>query len=184
MNRKEIGILAAIIITLIISRLIPHAPNFTSSLAGLIFAGFALRKTTLAIIILAGYYLTDLFINNVYYSGNSANFQWTSQAFLWIYVSLMISFLLSCFLSSRLESPFGLLGISVISSLVFFLLSNFGVWTENFLYPLTFSGLAACYLAALPFLLNELAASVFFVTMFYFVYWKIRAGDSKLKLAS
>jgi hypothetical protein len=47
--------------------------------------------------------------------------------------------------------PFVLPVLSLSASMLFFLASNFGVWTEGLLYPRTFSGLAACYVAAIPF---------------------------------
>jgi hypothetical protein len=42
-------------------------------------------------------------------------------------------------------------GLSVGASTVFFLTSNLATWAEGLLYPLTLSGLAACYWAAIPF---------------------------------
>ncbi|NOT38094.1 MAG: hypothetical protein HOP11_12030 [Saprospiraceae bacterium] len=172
MSRRDLGILSAILITLIISRIIPHAPNFTSTAAGLIFAGAVLRKPHFSLIILAGYFLCDLLINNTLYASNSSSFQWTSQAIGWIYASLLISFFISRHLSENLESPFKLLGISVTSSLVFYALSNFGVWNEGLLYTRDLSGLITCYIAGIPYLLNEMAASVFFTVIFFLIYWK------------
>lgn len=172
MNKKEILLLIGIIGTLVISRLMPHAPNFTSSLAGFIFAGAILRKSYFAIFILIGYYICDLLINNLIYPDLHSGFAWTSQSFLWIYSSFLISFLISKYLTKQLESPFQLLSAGIITTIIFFILSNFGVWTEGLMYSKDFSGLITCYIAALPFALNELAASVFFTSVFFFLYWK------------
>lgn len=45
---------------------------------------------------------------------------------------------------------------SVTASVLFFALSNFGVWATGSLYPLTPDGLVACYAAAVPFFRNTL----------------------------
>ena len=45
---------------------------------------------------------------------------------------------------------------SLSASVVFFLVSNFGVWASGTMYPNTFSGLMICYAAGLPFLKNTL----------------------------
>jgi len=41
--------------------------------------------------------------------------------------------------------------LSLSASMLFFLTSNFATWAEGLLYPLTIPGLAACYVAAIPF---------------------------------
>ena len=47
-------------------------------------------------------------------------------------------------------------GAATASSLLFFAVTNFGVWAVQDLYPKTAVGLGACYIAALPFLQNTL----------------------------
>ncbi len=47
-------------------------------------------------------------------------------------------------------------GLSLVASLQFFLISNFGVWAEGVLYPKTAAGIVQCYTMALPFLTNTL----------------------------
>jgi hypothetical protein len=53
---------------------------------------------------------------------------------------------------------FGALGASII----FFLLSNFGVWASTGVYPINLAGLLTCYLAGLPFLLNQVFGDLFY----------------------
>lgn len=43
------------------------------------------------------------------------------------------------------------LGVAFLGSVLFFILSNFGVWFEGLLYPKTAAGLWQCYVMALPF---------------------------------
>jgi hypothetical protein len=52
---------------------------------------------------------------------------------------------------------------TLCGSVSFFLITNFGVWAAGAMYPRTGAGLAACFVAALPFfretLLGDLAYS-------------------------
>jgi hypothetical protein len=50
-----------------------------------------------------------------------------------------------------------------LGPVVFFLLSNFGVWLQSGLYPVTGEGLRDCFVLALPFFPMTVAAHVFFV---------------------
>jgi hypothetical protein len=50
-------------------------------------------------------------------------------------------------------------------SLVFFVVTNFGVWATTTLYPQTIEGLGCCYLAALPFLSTQLLGDLFFLVL-------------------
>ena len=55
------------------------------------------------------------------------------------------------------------LGAAVTSSVVFFLITNFGSWIDGHgLYPMNFAGLMECYAAGLLFYKNELFGSFFF----------------------
>lgn len=171
MERKEFVITLMIVVALAASRLIPHAPNFTSTLAGLIFGGAVLRKGIFAMFILAGYFVSDLLINNIQYAGDHAGFQWTSQSFYWIYTAMILIYFISRMFTNQVQNPFGILAISLSSSVMFFLMSNFGVWMERIIYSNDIQGLSACYLAALPFFSNEVAATLFFTCIFFGVYW-------------
>jgi hypothetical protein len=50
--------------------------------------------------------------------------------------------------------------LSLGTSLIFFVTSNFATWAEGLLYPRTFSGLMTCYYMALPFLRNTVVADL------------------------
>ena len=64
-----------------------------------------------------------------------------------------LSFLLNVWIGRRMlrgsESPFRIGTAAVISSVQFFLISNFGSWVGYFAH--TWTGLAQCYTLALPF---------------------------------
>jgi hypothetical protein len=55
-----------------------------------------------------------------------------------------------------------------LASLTFFILSNLGSW--YFWYPHTLTGLAACYIAAIPFYRNTLFSDLIFG--YSYIWWK------------
>ena len=50
-------------------------------------------------------------------------------------------------------------GAVLASSTSFFVLSNFAVWAGSGMYPHTAAGLAACYVAAIPFYANDVMST-------------------------
>jgi hypothetical protein len=58
-------------------------------------------------------------------------------------------------------------GAALAASVSFFLLSNFAVWMVWAMYPKTLAGLAACYVAALPFFRHSVAGDLFFTVVFF-----------------
>jgi hypothetical protein len=54
-----------------------------------------------------------------------------------------------------------------LGSLQFFLITNFGVWAFLGSYPRTGAGLAACYLAGIPFFWNTLAGDAVYTTLLF-----------------
>ncbi len=134
-------------------RLAPHPPNFTPILSIALFSGFIFRNKLGFILPMSIMILTDFFIGSY-------------QMSVWVYSSLFLIY----FISKNYENfNFSLtLKISVIGSFLFFIITNFGVWIVG--YPKSFSGIIACYYAALPFYKNTLLSTLAYSTMFYFVY--------------
>ena len=58
-------------------------------------------------------------------------------------------------------------GAALVASVSFFLVSNFAVWAVWEMYPKTLAGLAACYVAALPFFRHSVAGDLFFTAVFF-----------------
>lgn len=58
-------------------------------------------------------------------------------------------------------------GCSLLTSVSFFLASNFAVWTAWQLYPKSLIGLEACYEAALPFFRNSLTSELCFSLLLF-----------------
>jgi len=58
-------------------------------------------------------------------------------------------------------------GATFLGALQFFLITNFGVWAFLNSYPRTSAGLAACYLAGVPFFWNTLASDALYATLLF-----------------
>ena len=63
---------------------------------------------------------------------------------------------------------------SVSFSILFFMLSNFGVWIEGGMYPMTGVGLMECYAAAIPFFGNTLLGNVFYAYIMFDLWERVR----------
>ena len=60
----------------------------------------------------------------------------------------------------------------LLSSLVFFIITNFGVWLLGG-YTYSVEGLILCYSMAIPFFANSILADLFFSGILYFGFKKI-----------
>jgi hypothetical protein len=58
-------------------------------------------------------------------------------------------------------------GAALASSVLFFLLTNFGVWAFGSLYPRTLDGLITCYVAAIPFFRNTFQGDVLYTAILF-----------------
>src|ERR1035437_671167 len=65
---------------------------------------------------------------------------------------------------------------SLLASISFFLVSNFAVWAAWQMYPKTLAGLGMCYVAALPFFRNSLAAELGFSLILCGLMGRIRSA--------
>jgi len=62
--------------------------------------------------------------------------------------------------------PAGAIG----SAVIFFVVSNFGVWLQGHMYPLTWAGLVHCYELALPFFRNTFYGDFLYSWVLFGVY--------------
>lgn len=69
------------------------------------------------------------------------------------------------------------LGCTLLSSVAFFVITNFGCWAFSPLYPRTASGLVSCYVAALPFFRPTLAGDLFFSALLFGSYAALKRGQ-------
>lgn len=167
----KFGILALMVLLAAFSRLMPHPPNFTPVGAMALFgAAYFSRKYLALIVPFLALWMSDLVLNNVvyakmypeYYQG----FTWFGN--VWVYASFALIVGLG-YLALRKVKPAQLLGTSIVASLLFFLLTNFGVWASSLgtIYTKDITGLMACYAAGIPFFWNTLLGDLFYVAVMF-----------------
>ncbi|MFA5358739.1 MAG: DUF6580 family putative transport protein [Patescibacteria group bacterium] len=161
----QIFVVLAIIILAAASRLVHHPFNFTPIIALALFAGCYSKKHWAIILPLGAMLVSDYFIGF---------YDW--QVMASVYVGFAIAFYIGWFLKKH-KTWYGVGAAALISSVVFFGVTNFAVWGFFEWYPHTWAGLVSCFTLALPFFRNSLAgdliysAALFglFETAIYFV---------------
>lgn len=143
-----------ILIVAVATRYVDHAPNFTPTIALALFGGFYLPRKLAVVVPLAFMLLSDLIIG----FHDTMLFTWGTV--------LLISIIGLKLRSSHKFSTFFL--ASVGASVLFFIITNLAAWPT--LYPLTWQGLADCFVAAIPFFRNTFVSTVLYSTILYFTY--------------
>ncbi len=173
-NDRAIVVGSIMILIASASRLLPHWHNFTAVGAVGLFAGFYFRKQVWAYLIpLISLWITDLVLNNFVYSAfQEAEFVWFSKWMIWVY----LGFVMMVWVGKRIivkVRPGQVLAGTVVASLAFFIISNFGSFLMDPMYPKSGVGLVSAYVAALPFFLNTILANIFYSALFFGFYASI-----------
>jgi hypothetical protein len=161
MLEVTMNILFALVLILFaaFSRLIPHAPNFTPVISLALFAGAYLNKRFAFLVPLAAMLMSDLIVG--FYSP-------VTMAF--VYLSLLFVVALGIGMNNKV-SIIKIGGFSLIGAVLFFVLTNFGVWIiPNSMYPRTFAGLVECYVMAIPFFGNTVYSAMIYSAAMFGVY--------------
>ena len=146
--KKEIFPITLILI-LALSRLIPHPPNFTPIIAVAILSGYFFKNLYFSFLVLiVSMIIADFFIG------------FYDNMFV-VYLSLMLISFTFYRIGSKLNYK-NLFLFSLFGSLIFFVITNFGVWALGNLYEKNLKGLIYCYIAAIPFFKNTLFSTIIF----------------------
>lgn len=152
-NRRLAYLAVVLIIFGVVMRLLPHADNLAPVGAIAIFGGVVLPRRLAWWLPVAVMVISDLFIG--FYTG-----MW----FNWFAFALVGLFGLSLRRSgSAKQVLWGALG----SSIIFFVVSNFGVWAFGNMYPHNFAGLTDCYVMGLPFFRNTFTGDLLYAGLLF-----------------
>jgi hypothetical protein len=184
-NKKtSIFIISGLILVAALSRLLPHAPNFTPVGATALFgAAYFTEKYWALIIPFIALWVSDLILNNIVYAEYYEGFVWFTSGFAWIIGAFALITLFGMGFLKKIK-PMNLLASSLVASALFFLITNFGVWMSGVMYPKTGAGLMATYAAGVPFFWNTLAGDLFYVSVLFGVYEFVKSYRSKMELAN
>lgn len=153
----------------VISRLIIHLPNFTPVIALALFGGVYLKKQQAVILPVLMMVIADLFIG-------------IDATFLFTWGSMAAIALIGLWVRKN-KSFATVAGSSLSSSVLFFLVTNFGVWLVQNMYPHTLAGLIECYVMAIPFFGPTLVSTVVYTAVLFGGYEWTAARLSKTRLA-
>ena len=152
MHKKAYVYLILLVAALVQIRLIPHPPNFTPVLAAGIFSGFYFRHFFLGLFII----ILSMFIGDLYLGLHNTMF--------FTYISLAIAVMLGVFIKHLKFS--GIIFSGLVSSVCFFLITNFGAWVTLDMYEKNFAGLMNSYTLAIPFFQNTLISTFLYLFLF------------------
>jgi len=168
--KKEIFPISLILI-LAFARLIPHPPNFTPIIAVAIVSGYFFKNINLSLLtLLAAMLLSDLFIG-------------LYENMIFVYASLLLITFAFHKISKKINFK-NLFIYGFAGSLIFFIVSNFGVWALGGLgvndlpYEKSLTGLVECYILAIPFFGNTFLSTIIFAYPAIFFYKSLTTGAS------
>lgn len=157
------GVLTSLVLLAAFSRIIPHPLNFSPLGAmGLFGAAYFSKKWQALLVPIAATWLSDLFINNIIYGQYHPTFTLFSSGFYWQYGAyLLITVIGFLLFKNKVTAPRILAG-SLLSTALFFLITNFACWPGSTTYSQDFNGLMTCYAAGVPFLQGTLFGDLFY----------------------
>lgn len=140
----NIKIFLGVLLVLSASRFIPHPPNFTSLIALSFYVPALFGFRYIPVVVLT-FLITDLFIG-------------FHSTILFTWGSVILIGLISKFLRNTV---FSRLSGSLLGAIIFFVITNFGVWASGF-YGYSLEGFIQCYTLAIPFFTHTIISTVIF----------------------
>lgn len=160
-----VNLITAVLLILFaaLSRLLPHPMNFAPITAIALFSGAYLNKKYAFVIPIIALLISDAIIGFYPY-------------IYWVYGTILLIGIVGFWLKSHIQNVSGakkagyIAGTALVSSVIFFIVTNFGVWTSGMYYEMNWSGLAQCYAMAIPFFKNSLLGDVVYTGAMFGVY--------------
>ncbi len=141
-----------------LTRMLPHPPNFTPIAAIALFGGACMTNKKFAFIIP----LLAMLISDCIYIpySDSTGFH---NTMLYVYASFIIITFIGMYMRNNPKTG-NIILASLISSVLFFLITNFAVWAASG-FQFGMSGLLTTYVAGIPFYNNSILGSFFLNTV-------------------
>ena len=135
-------------------RIAPHPWNFTPVGAMALFSGALLKNRRLAFFFpLLALFLGDIFIG-------------FHKLIPIVYASFLVNVAIGLWLRDR-RTIARITLATLLGAIQFFIVTNFAVWQFLSGFPHTASGLAACYIAGIPFFWNTLAGDAVYAALLF-----------------
>jgi len=149
-NRK----ILTIVFLATVARLLPHPPNIAPIAALALFSGAKIDKKIAYVLPLSAMVISDFFLG-------------FHSTMFYVYFSFLLITLIGRAVGKN-NRVFFLFWITIFSSVLFYLITNFGVWASTAIYTKNMSGLINCYLMGLPFLRNTIIGDLFYTSVFFY----------------
>ena len=143
--KKNISWLSIFIASLFLYRLVPHIHNFTPILASIVCAKYVKSNH-----VFIGTLLAML----------------VSDFVLGLHSTMLFTYTAFCVIYYMTNNKNNIFIEALFASVIFFIISNFGVWIGGY-YPYTLEGLLTCYTMAIAFFQNTLLGTLFFTFIFF-----------------
>ena len=148
----------ALVIAGVALRVVPHPWNFAPIGAIALFAGAHFERRSFAIAVpVLKMLIGDWFIG--FHSLMPV-----------IYATYALIAVIGILLRNHRTSVAAIGGSVLLSSTIFYLITNFAVWAMGTTYSKSVAGLVACYVAAIPFFGNTLASDALFTACFFGIF--------------
>ena len=157
-SKDSLGLVIAIALIsfAVISRVLPHPANFAPIAAVALFGGAILPRRWAISLPLVAMIVSDLIIG-------------LHPLILFTWGSFAAIALISSYRMRNISTSNVLFG-SIGASLLFFVVSNLGVFMEGRLYARTLEGLVQCYINALPFFRSTLLGDLVYSGILFGAY--------------
>jgi hypothetical protein len=146
--------LSLIILAIAMFRLLPHPPNVSPVAAMALFGGAYFSDKRMAFLVpFLALLLSDFLIG-------------LHDTMIYVYAGFALTVVIGFWIRQKLNVSRIAFAV-IVSSLLFFVISNFGAWLSSGLYPMTTDGLMQAYIAAIPFFQNSLLGNMVFATLLF-----------------
>ncbi|MBI2033169.1 MAG: hypothetical protein HYT10_01760 [Candidatus Levybacteria bacterium] len=140
----------------VVMRLLPHPANVAPVAALALFGGVYLEKKYAVILPIVIMFVSDAIIG-------------FHNTMVFVYASFILIGLIGLWLRSH-KTLTSVISASLFSSLIFFLVTNFGVWLVGNMYQRSLNGLVTAFVLALPFFRNTIMGDLLYTGLFFAVY--------------
>lgn len=166
--RAKLFTISAIIFALAMFRLLPHLPNVSPVAAMALFGGAYFADKRMAFIVpFVALFLSDLVLG-------------LHNSMIFVYAGFALTVAIGFLLKNRVTIT-NTVFATVVSSVLFFLLTNFGAWMTSGLYVKSVEGLMQAYAAGIPFFQNSLLGNLVFVAVIFGGYQLLQKNVAALK---
>jgi len=166
--KPQIITISAIIFALAMFRLLPHLPNVSPVAAMALFGGAFFADKRLALIVpFIALFCSDLILG-------------LHNTMIFVYTGFALTVVIGFMLRKKITITNTVFAV-LVSSGLFFLLTNFGAWLTSTLYAKTAEGLMQAYVAGIPFFQNTLLGNLVYTAVIFGAYVLLQKNMSVLK---